>query len=859
MKSKLLVINKLSLALFGVLILTVLAGFFSVKTIEKSSLEIDQFRSDKLSVIAKLSDIVAYERDIVNLANKARDGVLLPDSAEQKIKSRQSEIIKSWNDYVAMHDRFAAPVAYDSNRISELFKRANTNQSALLDLLSGRADATSVGNYIKSDIYDSLEPLVASIEEIKQSEIQGAEQSVQALEDKLQQQISRVITIDVVAILLTLLSVGLLVNYLKKSLGADVGELTHIANNIAQGNLIDDIEAEADGQSLVSALKKIQSDAVELQQLRNQYHTIGLSRAVLVLNMDGTVRNANQVFLDTLGYAEHELEGRHHRMLVTADYAESAGYKTFWDRLKSGESISGQYKLVDKNGQAMWFQAAYYPLADGTGKLVKIISFATNINEHMQMNADNLRLKAALDSVTVNVMMADQNNRIVYLNPSVLRMFRAAANDIRLELPSFDPEKLLGASIDFFHKNPGHQHRVIAAMKGTVNSTFTIGGRSFRFAANPVFDADGNRSGTVVEWTDITQEVAVEDEVKHIVSSAKAGDLTVRVKKEGKQGFFENLAEGINSLLDSMMSIVQQVKMSAEEVNNAAEEISRGNDDLSQRTEEQAASLQETASSMEEITTTVKQTADNASQANQLAMAARQQAEKGGSVVGHAVTSMSGINTASKKIADIIGVIDEIAFQTNLLALNAAVEAARAGEQGRGFAVVATEVRNLAGRSATAAKEIKALINDSVDKVEEGTKLVYESGRTLDEIVNSVKRVTDIVAEIAAASREQSAGIEQVNRAVMQIDETTQQNSALVEEASAASRDIANQAQSLNQMMAKFKVAQIEGRAPSESGKSRASANLSKRMAGRRDVRSASSMDKTGSAGEESSNDWSEF
>jgi methyl-accepting chemotaxis protein len=211
---------------------------------------------------------------------------------------------------------------------------------------------------------------------------------------------------------------------------------------------------------------------------------------------------------------------------------------------------------------------------------------------------------------------------------------------------------------------------------------------------------------------------------------------------------------------------------------------------------------------MEEMTTTVKQNADNAGQANQLAMAARDQAEKGGSVVSQAVKAMADINDASKKIADIIGVIDDIAFQTNLLALNAAVEAARAGEQGRGFAVVASEVRSLAGRSATAAKEIKELIQDSVRKVEDGSVLVTQSGQTLEKIVASVKKVSDIVAEIAAASREQSSGIEQVNRAVMQMDELTQQNAALVEEATAASQAMAEQVRGLNEMLARYRVAE---------------------------------------------------
>jgi methyl-accepting chemotaxis protein len=296
------------------------------------------------------------------------------------------------------------------------------------------------------------------------------------------------------------------------------------------------------------------------------------------------------------------------------------------------------------------------------------------------------------------------------------------------------------------------------------------------------------------------------DDVNVVVEAAKQRDLSARIDDRGKSGAFGRLASGVNALIDNMMSLVQQIKTSAAQVKTGAEEISKGNLNLSRRTEHQASSLEQTASSMEQMTSTVRQTADNAGQANQLALAARLQAEKGGSVVGAAVTSMAGINAASKKIADIIGVIDEIAFQTNLLALNAAVEAARAGEQGRGFAVVATEVRNLAGRSATAAKEIKALIRDSVARVEAGSKLVDESGKTLEEIQAAVKKVTDIVAEIASASREQSSGIEQVNKAVMNMDQTTQQNAALVEQAAAASRAIVEQAQALDQMISGYRV-----------------------------------------------------
>ncbi len=283
------------------------------------------------------------------------------------------------------------------------------------------------------------------------------------------------------------------------------------------------------------------------------------------------------------------------------------------------------------------------------------------------------------------------------------------------------------------------------------------------------------------------------------------GDLTGTIEVKGNDETAKLLA-ALKSMNAKLYQIVSEVQVGTASVGSAAKQISAGNADLSSRTQEQASALEETASSMEEMTSTVKQNADNARQANQLANGARDQAEKGGQVVSKAVSAMGEINSSSRKIADIISVIDEIAFQTNLLALNAAVEAARAGEQGRGFAVVASEVRNLAQRSAGAAKEIKTLINDSVDKVKAGSELVDESGRTLTQIVESVKKVTDIVAEIAAASQEQAAGIDQVNKAVMQMDEVTQQNAALVEEAAAASRSMEEQAANLNTQMAFFKI-----------------------------------------------------
>ena len=330
---------------------------------------------------------------------------------------------------------------------------------------------------------------------------------------------------------------------------------------------------------------------------------------------------------------------------------------------------------------------------------------------------------------------------------------------------------------------------------------------------NPILDANGKPYKVVKYANDVTQHVlasqAIERSVaqtQEVIKSAGEGNLTVRVAVGDKDGDLKKMAESINMLLGNMADIVGKVKGAASEVYNGAEEISQGNTNLSQRTEEQSSSLEETASSMEQMTATVRQNADNAAQASQLASAARDQAERGGTVTANAVRAMTEINDASKRIADIIGVIDAIAFQTNLLALNAAVEAARAGEQGRGFAVVATEVRNLASRSAAAAKEIKDLIEDSVKKVEDGAQLVAQSGQTLEHIVLSVKKVCDIVAEIAAASREQSSGIDQVNKAITQMDAMTQQNASLVEQAAAASQSVAQQARNLTALMVAYQV-----------------------------------------------------
>jgi methyl-accepting chemotaxis protein len=416
---------------------------------------------------------------------------------------------------------------------------------------------------------------------------------------------------------------------------------------------------------------------------------------------------------------------------------------------------------------------------------------------------------------------------------------------------------MLGVNIDTFHKNPAHQAKLLSTFTSTHIANMEIGGRHLRVSASPVINDRNERLGAVAEWLDRTNEVMVEKEVAGIVEGALRGDFVTRLSMEGKEGFFKQLAEGLNQLsevtqtgltdvarvlqlvaagdltqtidaeyqgifgqlkddtnttIERLREVVGRIKEATEAINTASQEIAAGNQDLSSRTEEQASSLEETSSSMEELNATVKQNAENARQANELAKTSNAGVVKGGEVVKQVVVTMGEIQASSKKISDIIGVIDSIAFQTNILALNAAVEAARAGEQGRGFAVVATEVRNLAQRSATAAKEIKTLIAESVDKVESGARLVQQAGTTMDEVVTSFQQVASLVTEIASASREQSSGIEQTTQAVSQMDEVTQQNAALVEEAAAAAESLEEQARGLVQTMSVFKLAGGGGR-----------------------------------------------
>ena len=482
-----------------------------------------------------------------------------------------------------------------------------------------------------------------------------------------------------------------------------------------------------------------------------------------------------------------------------------------------------------------------------------------DLHEVVEAATENLRIKTALDNSSTSITVSDKSNTLIFMNRAAHTQFDLLGEHIRSQGKTFNTNTLIGTSLADFFPDDTLAEMYRSELNDTKTSRFDAWDHTFKLITSPIKDTEGDYQGRVTQWFDITGELKVQREIDSIVENARAGDLTGRIALEGKEGFFATLGSGINALIGvvenafndiaktmSLMAkgdltksmsgdymgafgkvqqdvngtianlekIMSQLREAGEVITIASDEISAGNNNLSSRTEQQASALQETASSMEQLTGTVKNNADNAQQANQLAASARQTAEKGGEVVSQAVQAMDAINSSSNQIAEIIGVIDEIAFQTNLLALNASVEAARAGEQGRGFAVVATEVRNLAGRSASAAKEIKGLIQDSAGKVKAGTELVRASGETLTEIVLSVKKVGDIISEIAAASQEQSAGIDQVNQAVTSMDEVTQQNAALAEETSAAALSMNEKAREMDGLMGFFTLSKSSRPAP---------------------------------------------
>lgn len=524
---------------------------------------------------------------------------------------------------------------------------------------------------------------------------------------------------------------------------------------------------------------------VNLPVTNNEYITDDNTLILSTTDLKGRITYVNRDFIEVSGFSKEELIGKAHNIVRHPDIPPEA-FEDLWNTLKQGLPWTGLVKNRRKNGDYYWVIANATPLVEN-GKIVGYLS---------------VRTKPARDVIEKTI--------------PIYRLFlEGKARNLKIERGQVKRTDVIGRILDFF--KPTIAKQIVAGIGLSALALLTAGGIGWwMLAQNPATAMQSN----IVAGATITGMLLLAyfatSMIRNILSPLKqaaqmantlaAGDLTGKFAINRSDEFGE-LLKALVQMGINLRATVLDVQRNAFTVRQASGEIAEGNLDLSQRTEEQASSLEETASSMEQLTSTVRQNTDNSINANQLAVKARDVTAKGGDMMKTVVNTMSSISESSNKIADIITVIDGIAFQTNILALNAAVEAARAGEQGRGFAVVATEVRSLAQRSATAAKEIKALIDDSVLKVNEGTELVNQAGQTMDEIVSSIKHVTEIMSDITAASREQSTGIEQVNQAITQMDEVTQQNAALVEQAAAAASSLEQQADELVGAISIFNVA----------------------------------------------------
>ena len=470
------------------------------------------------------------------------------------------------------------------------------------------------------------------------------------------------------------------------------------------------------------------------------FDAINRVQAVIEFGLDGTIQHANENFLNAMGYSLDEVRGKHHSMFVEPAYRDSAEYKLFWEKLGRGDFDAGQYKRLGKGGREVWIQASYNPVFDTGGKPVKVVKFATDITEQKLKNTDFEGQIAAISKAQA-VIAFSLDGKILDANENFLKTLGYTLDEVKGQHHAMFVEPAYRQSAEYkaFWEKLGRGEYDAAQYK-----RIGKGGREVWIQAsyNPIMDLNGKPFKVVKYATDITASMmkshALQQAVKelqHVIELAQNKDLTELIPLDGKSDEVETLCRGVNGLIGTMAAVISNIKKSVREVSNASAEISTSTTDLSQRTEEQAASLEQTSASMEEMAATVKKNAENAQQANQSASGTQVVADRGGEVVAKAVDAMARIEESSRKISDIIGVIDEIARQTNLLALNAAVEAARAGEAGRGFAVVASEVRSLAQRSSQAAKDIKDLITNSNSQVKDGVELVNKAGAALTEIV----------------------------------------------------------------------------------------------------------------------------
>lgn len=554
-----------------------------------------------------------------------------------------------------------------------------------------------------------------------------------------------------------------------------------------------------------------------VQDIQRQLEGISRSMGVIEFDMKGKITGANKTFLDIMGYAEEEIVGQPHRIFLEPEYAVSADYETFWARLRAGETQTAEFRRFGKAGRSVFIQASYIPILDGREKPYKVVKYATDLTasrletqrlvreERERILRETARSRSALDGSTTPFLIADQDFNVIYLNDSMRTLFQRYESRIREQISGFCADVVVGTSVLAFYQEPSRA-RQWASLQGPSEARIELGGGILDQVIVPARDDAGTTIGYSLQWTDRTEEVQAQREVEKVLSAAVAGDLTPRLEAERYEGFVFEIASGMNKLLDSISASFREVKTVVEQVGTASNQLRVTSQIMSSGAVELNRTAEDSSNSLNRVAEMVRGNAEKAAAANQLVTKTASAAQDGQARMGKMSLAMGEISTSAQQIARIIKVIDEIAFQTNLLALNAAVEAARAGRYGKGFAVVAQEVRNLAERSAKAAKETAQLIIDSSDKVQQGVKNAESTSEALQEIIANVEKVVDLAAAIAAASEEQARDIGTVAASMGQVTESAQSGSQQSTELASAAEEMGRQTGSLTQRLDAYRV-----------------------------------------------------
>jgi methyl-accepting chemotaxis protein len=566
---------------------------------------------------------------------------------------------------------------------------------------------------------------------------------------------------------------------------------------------------------------KYASDLTEQTRLaaetKAQMTAIDRSMAVISFDLTGTILEANDNFLSAMGYRREEIVGQKHSMFVEPTFAKSDAYRDFWDDLRAGKANVATFRRLGKGGKEVLLQASYNPIFDQQGKPYKVVKYASDLTEQTRaaaeaerqrletILAESLRAKSALDNSATPIMMSDEKFVVVYMNETMRQLLTRHEAAIQRELPNFRVNEIVGNSIDRFHRSPHVQRQRLQAMTAATKVRLPLGGRLLEQVVVPARDPAGKVLGYSVAWEDQTDQVNAQKDVEMLLKAAIDGDLTHRLDVARYEGFVGQVAQGMNQLLDSVSDAFRQVRGAVEQIGQAAQELRSTSQMMSSSSVELNRAAQESSSSLARATEMVRANSESAAMANQLVSETSSAAQGGQSRMNDMSSAMGEINGSAQQIAKIIKVIDEIAFQTNLLALNAAVEAARAGRHGKGFAVVAQEVRNLAERSAKAAKETAQLIEDSVAKVAQGVRIADDTRGALDAIINNVAKVVDLAGEIASASSEQARTLDTVSGSMGQVTENAQAGSQQSNQVAAAAEEMGRQMELLKQRLEAYK------------------------------------------------------